>query len=148
MPDGTFVDQEHFHDPATGTVGDCWRACIASIVGCPIAHVPHFVRDYPNDESDDIARWFAESRRWLEENYQVTVLYYDKPEAVCAERRIETSAYPHILIDGRSPRGDFFHVVVGDAITGEIVHDPHPSRAGLASITGAFVLCKTLGVRR
>lgn len=144
MPDviHAFVDQEHLHDPAAGTVGDCWRAGIASILGCPISEVPHFVRDYPQSENDDTARWFEETRRWLTENYQLTVLYYDNPDAIRAEYRAEPSAYPHILIDGQSPRGDFLHVVVGDAITGEIVHDPHPSRVGLATITGAFVLTR------
>ncbi|WP_156748614.1 hypothetical protein [Mycobacterium sp. 1465703.0] len=136
-----FVDQEFLHDPDTGSVGDCWRAGIASILGCPIAAVPHFVRDYPNQDGDEVARWFAETQQWLIANHDVTILYYDTPDAVRAECRAETSSYPHILIDGRSPRG-VAHVVVGDAITGEIMHDPHPSRDGLADITGAFVLCE------
>jgi hypothetical protein len=136
MPDTTtaFADQEYLHDPVAGTVGDCWRAGIASI--------PHFVRDYPSRDEDTTVRWFDETCRWLTEHHGVTALYYDQPEATRAENRAEVSAFPHILIDGRSPR-DVAHVVVGDATTGRILHDPHPTRAGLTDITGAFVLVKT-----
>ncbi|MCX2931363.1 hypothetical protein ORI20_13850 [Mycobacterium sp. CVI_P3] len=141
-PEHAFEDQEFLHDPETGTVGDCWRAGIASVLGRPIAEVPHFVRDYPSQEGDETARWFAETRGWLLKHHQVEVLYYDNPDAVRAECRAEVSVFPHILIDGRSPRGDFFHVVVGDAETGEMVHDPHPDRTGLREITGAFVLVR------
>ena len=139
-----FVDQEYLHDPAAGVLGDCWRASIASVIGRPTAEVPHFVRDYFDDEGSDEARWFAETCRWLTQRHGVTVLYYDSPEAVRSAMRTEISAYPHILIDGISPRyAGIHHVVVGDANTGEIVHDPHPTRAGLVSITGAFVLVRS-----
>ncbi|WP_319456884.1 MULTISPECIES: hypothetical protein [unclassified Mycobacterium] len=137
----TFVDQEHLHDPATGTIGDCWRAGIASVLGCPIVDVPHFVRDYPNQEGDTTARWFDETQRWLTEHHGVTIVYYDQPDAVRAECRLQRSAFPFILIDGYSPRG-VAHVVVGDAITGEVVHDPHPSRDGLERTRGAFAVVR------
>ena len=141
MPDtAAFVDQEYLHDPDNGVLGDCFRACIASVVGRAIADVPHFVRDYPHDEDGAEARWFAETQKWLEP-FGVLALYYDNPVAVRAEHRSEVSAYPHILIDGISPRfADLHHVVVGDAVTGEVVHDPHPDRTGLTRVTGAFVL--------
>ena len=140
--DVAFSDQEFLHDPETGVLGDCWRASIASVVGCPIADVPHFVRDYPQQEGDETARWFAETCRWLSEHYGVTVLFYDQPRAVRAEYRTEVSAFMHIVIDGKSPRFDLNHCVVGDAVTGEIVHDPHPDRTGLREVTGAFVLVR------
>ena len=54
-----FADQEYLNDPSTGTVGDCWRACIASVIGCPIAEVPHFVRDHGDDG------WFEATNAWL-----------------------------------------------------------------------------------
>ena len=133
-----FATQEFLHDPDAGTIGDCWRAGIASVLGIPIADVPHFLRDNPDQEGDTEARWFNATQRWLTER-RLAVLWYDNPDAVRAECRGETSAFPHILVDGYSPRG-VRHVVVGDAITGEVLHDPHPSRDGLTSVTGAFVL--------
>lgn len=141
-----FVDQEFLHDPEAGTVGDCWRAGIASILGLPLEDVPHFVRDYPTAEGATTAAWFDETCRWLTEHHGVTALFYDNPEAIRAEGRAEDHQRVHrlILLDGRSPR-DVAHVVVGDAITGEMVHDPHPTRAGLTTVTGAFVLVKAEG---
>lgn len=141
MTTSSFVDQEFLHDPAAGAIGDCWRAGIASILGLSLDEVPHFVRDYPTPADATSAVWFNETCRWLTEHHGVTALFYDNPAAIRAEGRSEQSAFPLILLDGRSPR-DIAHVVVGDAITGEMLHDPHPSRAGLLTVTGAFVLVK------
>ncbi|MBX9918842.1 MAG: hypothetical protein K2Y33_03255 [Mycolicibacterium frederiksbergense] len=139
----TFATQEFLHDPEAGTVGDCWRAGIASILGVPIADVPHFVRDYPDAEGATTAAWFDETCRWLTEHHGVIALFYDVPTAARADGRAEVSAYPYILLDGRSPR-DLPHVVVADAITGEMLHDPHPTRTGLTTVKGAFVLVKAV----
>lgn len=125
----TFVDQEHFHDPDTGAVGDCWRACIASVIGCPTAEVPHFVRDHG-------AEWFEATNAWLAERFGETVVYAPVetwPPDLSTRR-------PYVILNGGSPRGEFAHCVVADAATGDIVHDPHPSRDGITCITGAFAL--------
>lgn len=42
-----------------------------------------------------------------------------------------------VIASGPSPRGGFLHCVIADSTTGEVVHDPHPSRAGLLSIKTA-----------
>ena len=39
------IKSEYKHDPATGTYGDCHRACIASILELPRHAVPHFLED-------------------------------------------------------------------------------------------------------
>lgn len=129
----TFADQEYLHDPASGTVGDCWRACIASVIGCPITEVPHFVRDHGTE-------WFEATNAWLTERCGELILYYEGEDVALAEHRRELTTRDYVVLDGKSPRGDWYHVVVADAVTGEIMHDPHPSRAGLASITGVFAL--------
>lgn len=131
----TFVDQEHFHDPDTGTVGDCWRACIASIIGCPIAEVPHFVQNHGDE-------WFEATNAWLAAQCGETVLY--APGEPWAPNELSTiTRRPYIILNGGSPRGEFAHCVVADAATGDIVHDPHPSRDGITSVTGAFALVPT-----
>lgn len=126
----TFADQEYLNDPSTGTVGDCWRACIASVIGCPITEVPHFVRDHGDDG------WFEATNSWLAERYGETVRYapVDTWPPDLSTRR------PYVILNGGSPRGEFAHCVVADAASGEMVHDPHPSRVGIASVTGAFAL--------
>jgi hypothetical protein len=40
------IDQEFMHDPEKGIIGDCFRACIASILELDINEVPHFYRDH------------------------------------------------------------------------------------------------------
>jgi hypothetical protein len=39
----TPVDQEFLKE--RGEPGDCWRACIATILGLPLAEVPHILHD-------------------------------------------------------------------------------------------------------
>jgi len=42
------------------------------------------------------------------------------------------------ILSGKSPRGDFLHSVVADGLT--IIHDPHPSRAGILTQEDVVVL--------
>ncbi|WP_458317138.1 hypothetical protein [Mycolicibacterium brisbanense] len=128
----TFADQEYLHDPASGTVGDCWRACIASVIGCPITEVPHFVRDHGTE-------WFEATNTWLTAQCGETVLYAPG-EPWAADELSTITRRPYIILNGGSPRGEFAHCVVADVATGAVVHDPHPSRNGITSITGAFAL--------
>lgn len=125
-----FADQEYLNDPSTGTVGDCWRACIASVIGCPIAEVPHFVRDHGDDG------WFEATNAWLAARCGETIRYAPVetwPPDLSTRR-------PYVILNGGSPRGEFAHCVVADAASGDMVHDPHPSRDGITSVTGAFAL--------
>ncbi len=102
------VDQTVFGAPN----GDCLPACIASILELPLAEVPHF-------GAED---WFAALTAWLAPRG-----LYPVCAGVAGDWR---PAGLHILA-GKSPRGAFLHAVV--ARGAEIVHDPHPSRAGLLS---------------
>lgn len=118
------VDQEFINIPGV-QYGDCQRAVIASLLELPIAEVPHFLRDA---EGDSMRFWvgiqkflakhgciFMEMNAFDIEDYS---LLYGTPEI-----------YHEIY--GPSPRGNgIWHTTVG--CNGKIVHDPHPSRAGLA----------------
>ena len=116
------ADQLITHDPANGKFGDCQRAVIASLLSLPIEDVPHFGEI---SKGDPEAFWtslqeFCESKgyAYLTVPARSGFAFYCGGEGVYHE------------ICGPSPRGDFLHVVVG--CDGQIVHDPHPSRAGLA----------------
>ena len=112
----------------TGDKGDCFRACIASILDLPTEDVPHFFA-----ESDDMngaaAEWLA--RRGV----NFLSMYFQNPEAL---------QYTHFAFGGfcvlggygprRDERGDHRqHAVVARILPFgvEIVHDPHPGRSGL-----------------
>lgn len=117
------VDQEFLHDPDNGVRGDCQRAVIASLLELPIAEVPHFLEIAKDD----------------------SVLYYTLMQEFLAKRGLAYLTVParsgaafygcdydvYYEISGPSPRGNgVYHAVIG--LNGKIVHDPHPSRSGLA----------------
>lgn len=102
------VDQTKY-----GIGGNCFHACLASILEIPIGEVPPEIRSHTKPELlDSFLRKHGLALVWIPEGH-VTV-----PKGLWH------------LIDGRSPRGPFGHCVVG--FGGRPVHDPHPSRAGLS----------------
>lgn len=141
-------DMEHRHDVEAGTYGDCWRACIATVTQTPLEHVPHFVGDhFDEDQAGALldppapARWFEATQEWLRGRFNYLCLYYDDPAAIYPHGRAEPSAFPWLIWSGQSPRGDWKHSVVGDQ-AGHMVHDPHPSRAGVLDLDGVFVIVR------
>jgi len=114
-------DQEFINVPGV-QYGDCMRACVASLMGLPIYLVPHFLRDAGGDAPD----FWNRVHDFVEERGYDFIPAQDKHSA---SKSRDMDGY-HI-IGGPSPRGnDLMHAVVGRY--GEIVFDPHPSRAGLA----------------
>lgn len=112
------VDQTTFGIPRGEgfEVGNCFSACVASLLELPIEDVPTFVTCEPGDR----LIWRTHFLSWLKPRgyYALTFQYNEDihcmPEGFC-------------ILGGQSPRGS--HAVVADKLT--IVHDPHPSRAGL-----------------
>lgn len=117
------------HD-AQGRPGDCWKTCIAAILDLPMEAVPHFV------EFGDA--WWDKTRDFVNAatDGMKEILWWE-----------HVGHAPHgiefFIATGDSPRGDFQHAVIADN-TGQTIHDPHPSRAGLAGLaTQFFALTKT-----
>lgn len=113
------VDQTRFGVPE----GNCFAACVASLLELPLEQVPHF--------PDHGADWYSAFRDWL----RARRLY-----PVCFEVKRPEDGRPdgmHIL-SGKSPRGEFLHSVVAKGAY--IVHDPHPSRAGIRTEEDAILL--------
>lgn len=107
-----------------GHVGDCVRACTASLLGLPREAVPHFVRE-------EKGSWRHAWEDWLEERGWIVVE---------ADPRIRPSCL--YLGCGPTPRTKEYrpaaHMVVMDGIG--VAHDPHPSRAGLTTLDRVYVL--------
>ena len=119
MPDQTVIHGEE-------RVGNCLQATLAAILGRPLESVPHFVSIYPQGTD-----WWDRMCGWLyEDGY---LLRYPPVDPRNGE------LLPLCGIGGWSERG-FPHIVVGDAATGQMVHDPHPSRAGLTSVDYTLLL--------
>lgn len=123
-------------DPANPIVGDCWRTAIACILGRPRDEVPHFIANAWRDP--DPGRWWKAAQEWLGgEGF--------------ALRHFEAIDHARpwgkfLIATGRSPRGDWHHSVVIDADTMEVVHDPHPSGAGVEGPFLNFEAILPLGV--
>ena len=112
-----------------GIPGDCWRAALASVLDLSAEEVPHFGL---------YVSWWFETRRWMQSRGLDLAYYY------ADDWSGEMAAWPMVL-DGPSPRGPFRHCVVGLVDTGELVWDPHPSRAGLTEIEGFFMVVEPYG---
>jgi len=107
------VKQTKLHDPENGVNGNCWRACIASILSLPIDDVPAF----EDEEKFD----FESLRDWLRE-IDATMVCTLNP------KRHEPRGYT--IAVGWSPRFEgVLHCVV--AWNGKLIHDPHPDNTFL-----------------
>jgi hypothetical protein len=103
-----------------GVDGNCYSACLASILELSVEEVPVF--------GLGPVSWLIEAEKWLRAKHGYTMIGFDP---VVVENFYCRPAMHH-LIRGESPRGP--HAVVG--FCGEIVYDPHPSRDGLVMVSG------------
>ncbi len=97
------------------TSGNCFSACVASILEVSLEHVPYFMAD---------ENWFAVFAKWLAPHG-----YY--PVMLKLSNADEWETRGLCILGGKTVRGTS-HAVVGRGRT--ICHDPHPSRDGLTEI--------------
>lgn len=120
------IDQTQFYDEEKGTSGDCWRACLASILELDITSVPHFVAE---DRAGG-GHWFFETEKWLaRRNLWIFEKHLSDGTGWIGPIIEGKSGIGYFILNGKSPRGEHLHSVVAQG--GNMVHDPHPSRAGL-----------------
>ena len=100
----------------------CYAACISVVTGIALDEIPHptpeqMTREDFSTYRNGLVLWLRE-RGWF-------LCYVPFPPVGIA------------LVGGESPRG-LGHECV--ALNGEVIFDPHPSRAGLVSVTDYEVL--------
>jgi len=100
------VDQTTFGHPG----GNCFSACVASLLELPIAEVPYFMGD---DWPEGFFVWLK-PRGFHPMWFKTTKEWSPPSEGLC-------------ILGGQSSRGA--HCVVGRGLT--MIHDPHPTREGL-----------------
>lgn len=116
--------------------GNCHAAVLASIFDVPLSKVPEPQRDDSGSHwSDAHIEWLAD-QGWGTYWHDLTIT---DPVRLGDEFGIDLSKLGYtpiryLSMGGRSPRGDFGHVVVYDSEAQRIVHDPHPSGDGLLSV--------------
>lgn len=107
------VKQKIVHDPKTGAVGDCWIACIASLLEYDINDIPHFMRDFDSPLTATI--------KWLDERGYL----YTEFHGSGLKDYAQMNYWGYHMIVGVSPRfASVYHAVIG--LNGEPVFDPHP----------------------
>ena len=125
------VDQTIAHDPANGRYGDCMRAMIASLFELGIEEVPHFFED-----GCDASTFNSRINSWLRPMnlgyLPIGVVTVDALQAIGLNGL-------HHELSGQASRG-VLHACA--ALDGQVVHDPHPTKTGLATIemSGVFVV--------
>ncbi len=129
------VDQTRFgcndpNEPADIAPGNCWAACLASILEKPLNEIPDELNHWKPGMKpwDSWIPYQKEAHKWLHSIGYVLVeirmnnVFYAGPEE-CFDM--------YCIQSGPSPRNPkCFHAVVAKGPL--IVHDPHPSRLDLA----------------
>lgn len=138
------VDQTTFAPRAGEGAGNCLAACVASLLELDLDAVPNFAA-IPIARGSAKQHWFVEFETWLAARGLAISIWY-----VTEKTDWYASPGTYLLANGKSPRGDFSHVVVCQVTEGaaEIVHDPHPSRAGLDGRAQEMWLIHALDIGR
>lgn len=119
----TFFDQLVLSDRDAGTYGDCARACICTMLQSDPREWPHSI--------DDKGHWNDVFFDRLEtEGYVMNFRRFGLP-----------CKFPTKIVGlaGLSPRG-INHMCLYNLDLKAIIHDPHPSRAGLADFKTIYFL--------
>lgn len=126
--------------------GDCYRACIASVLELPIEDVP----DFRQLQEQHGCCMVMESDKWLREHHGkrfISIeLYSDREgsrgrhltDQVIFNRLAHANEGEFVLLSGVSPRqnadGSVRHhcvVAIAEHWGFEVVHDPHPAGGGI-----------------
>lgn len=116
-----------------GEIGDCWRCCIAAILRVDPQDVPHFVEASRDDPMRNTARWLRERGFLLIDAKNIRTPEWDCPEA----EEVPVIACGPTM---RSKAMGEHHAVI--LVQGELVYDPHPSRAGLTAICREYAVVR------
>lgn len=122
------VDQTRFgFDASVAPPGNCWASCIASILGVPLENVPDEAATWKEGLTSRSSWRIYEPivHAWLRDRGYV-ILQITLPDDFEFPGGVE----PYCIMSGPSPRNpEYDHAVVAKGKT--MVHDPHPSKAGL-----------------
>ena len=115
-------------------VGNCWSACMASILMWPWERFRDFHQEFSRAHRDLKDAEYEERVAYMRILHR---LGYHVQRVEFGELEIVPAGYS--IASGMADRGVMHSCV---AMNGEIVHDPHPSRAGLHAIDYYEVLVR------
>lgn len=113
----TPVKQTKLYTPDGIHNGNCYAACIASLLDLPLWMVP------PWEDMFGRGAWYIRTEEWLLRIFRLKIV---------KTKGHQVEDMPEFYIaNGLSPR-DVYHSVIYS--NGKLVHDPHPSDAGVAEV--------------
>ena len=106
-------------------LGDCYRACIASILDLPLDDVPNFYED-ERGQTQAAIEWLSSRGLWL-------WIVPNNDSVMSGRLSNDDNVMPEgfCIANGPGARGCLHSVVWRH---GKVVHDPSPSRAGLCEV--------------
>ena len=108
------VKSEFTHLPSMGVYGDCYRACIASILEMKREDVPHFLENNPSDDE-----FWNRRQKWFKEQGLARIFLMYQLDAQEFMKNYNPGIY--YILSGVTVGGTAHSVV---CIDGEQVHDP------------------------
>lgn len=131
-----------------GEVGDCWRCCVAAILGLPASDVPHFQAGEGARGGDGkYSDLDADTQAWLNDRGLMGVHVGGRNEFRFSCWHGIGFQQPPLISSGPSERSRGMgrhHAVV--TVGGKVVYDPHPSEAGLTAITEQWLIFRPVGM--
>ena len=123
-------DQEILSDKETGTHGDCFRACLRTLFQHPF-------RDCPHPIAEDGESWNEDLWDYLEgHTFEPTYYPFRKDKDYSY---LHTPVRRVVIACGATVRTSITgatHSVIWDMQSQMLIHDPHPSRAGIITFDG------------
>jgi hypothetical protein len=126
--------------------GDCFRACLASVLDMPLLEVPNFydLCGTMSDGGPDVQEFWNKVREWLDiRGWKMIAITFPDPQML---QRTHFDGDEYCIMSGLSPRlrsdgNTKYHAVVGktQGYGIKIVHDPHPDHSGLRDWGYRFV---------
>lgn len=108
-------------------IGDCLRACLASIFEFKAIKMPNFWED-----TQDATTFWNKTNKWLRANYFHTAISIQIPK-----EQMNMMKDILCIAIGETNRSTEEHAVVWN---NGLLHDPHPSRSGFIYEPNTFVL--------
>lgn len=112
------VSQTKLYSPDGIHNGNCFAACIASMLDVPLWMVPPF-----EDMFGRGAEWRERAEEWLSRIWSVRL--------VRTEGHTLGSMPMFYIANGPSARGVHHSVIFSEGV---LVHDPHPAKSGIESV--------------
>ncbi len=118
-PERHYYKQLHRHDPDEGLIGDCWRTCIANLLGLKPQQVPHFLEDHWQDGHGGDA-YIVATKAWLaKRNLQIVEICLDAYDPN-GTRHFGDALY---ILGGQTDESGIGHVCIGKGHF-QVVHNP------------------------